>query len=377
MQVIDRGTVFAGRAGTERSSACFPGVCVLPSGRWIVTLRTAPTKEGVANQRTILTWSDDDGRTWAEAFEPWGPPPIDGKPGNFRAGHVTSLGGDRLLAIVYWVDVSDPSLPFFNEETEGLLDSRLFLSLSDDGGESWSPPALIDTSPYNVPTPITGPALALRNGEWALQFETNKSYYDTSIWRHASVLMFSADGGRTWPGHVEVASDPDARVFYWDQRPAVLPDGRVLDLFWTFDRETATYLNIHARLSADHGRTWGELWDIGVPGQPAAPVGLSDGRLAMVYVDRTGAPQIKARMSSDDGRTWPDASEIVIHGDSESSQNWEKGTMQDAWSEMSRFSVGLPATAPLPGDQILVVYYAGPETDVTNIEWARLSAVSD
>jgi hypothetical protein len=93
----------------------------------------------------------------------------------------------------------------------------------------------------------------------------------------------------------------------------------------------------------------------------------------MVYVDRTGAPQIKARTSSDDGRTWPDATEIVVHGDESASQSRQKDSMQDAWSEMARFSVGLPATAPLANADVLVVYYAGPETDVTNIEWARLN----
>jgi hypothetical protein len=30
----------------------------------------------------------------------------------------------------------------------------------------------------------------------------------------------------------------------------------------------------------------------------------------------------------------------------------------------------LPSTAPLPGGGGLVVYYAGPDTDVTSIHWA-------
>jgi len=369
--IVNRGTVFAGRRDTDYSSACFPGVCVLPGGRWLVTFRAAPTKACVRPQRTLLACSDDQGAAWAEPFEPWAPPLIEGKPGAFRAGHITSLGGNELLAILYWVDVSDPSLPFFNEQTEGLLDSRLFMSLSEDAGASWSEPELIDTSPYTCPTPITGPAMVLDSGEWALQFETNKSYYDTSVWRHESVVMFSADGGRSWPRYTCAATDPSARVFYWDQRPTVLPDGRIMDVFWTFDRETAQYLNIHARMSADGGRTWGAIWDTGVPGQPAAPIGLSDGRLLLVYVDRTAAPVIKARISADDGRTWPDESESVIHG-SDAAENLDRESMQDAWAEMSEFSIGLPATALLPNDEVLVVYYAGPMTDLTDIQWARL-----
>ena len=373
MRIVDRGTVASGREGTDASSLCFPGVCALPSGRWLTTFRAAPTKDGVASQHTLISWSDDQGRTWSAPSEPWRPPAVDGKPGRFRAAHLTALGGDRVLAVIYWVDASDPSLPFFNEETEGLLDSHLFQSLSDDGGHTWSEPTRIDTSPYNLPTPITGPALLLDNGDWALQFETNKSYYDRSTWHHESVLMFSADEGRSWPEHACVAADPAARIFYWDQRPATLPDGRILDLFWTFDRDSAGYLDIHGRLSTDNGRTWGELFDTGLPGQPAAPVGLADGGIVMVYVDRSAGVQIKARISSDGGLSWPEAGELTIHGD-RASETVEKDSMQDAWTEMGRFSIGLPATAALADDRILVVYYSGPNTDLTHIEWALVSA---
>ncbi len=167
---------------------------------------------------------------------------------------------------------------------------------------------------------------------------------------------------------------PDARIFYWDQRPAVLADGRVLDLFWTFDRESARYLNIHGRASGDHGRTWGELYDTGVPGQPAPPVGLADGRIVMVYVDRTVGAQIKARVSHDGGVTWPQEGEIVLAGDDFVQQTADKDSMQDAWTEMGKFSLGLPATAALGEDRFLVVYYAGPETDLTHIEWALVQA---
>jgi len=48
--------------------------------------------------------------------------------------------------------------------------------------------------------------------------------------------------------------------------------------------------------------------------------------------------------------------------------------MQDAWAEMGAFSIGLPATAPLPNGDVLVVYYAGPLTDLTDVRWARVRA---
>ncbi|UCH33165.1 MAG: exo-alpha-sialidase [Armatimonadota bacterium] len=344
----------------------------MPDGRWVCGFRAARTKGGTVEQHALITWSDDEGRSWSTPIRPFEPPAVEGKRGLFRAAHPTALGAGRVLATLCWVDHSDASLPFFNEETEGLLDTRIFHSYSADGGATWSPPVLMDTSPFNVPTPATGPTLVLPNGTRACQFELNKHYHDTAQWRHSSVLMFSCDEGHSWPEHVIVSNDPENRIFYWDQRPSVLKDGTILDLFWTYDNQLATYLNIHARRSADNGRTWAQIWDTGVPGQPAPPVSLRDGRIAMVYVDRTGAPVIKLRVSDDGGMTWPEPSEAVLYQAATPTQTERKATMQDAWAEMAKFSAGLPVTASLADEDVLVVYYAGPETDHTDIEWVRV-----
>jgi len=372
LEVTERGAVFESVPGTDRQSCCFPEVCALPGGRWLCSCRAAPTKGDAAEQHVLLSWSDDEGGTWSAPYTPFDPPDVEGKPGLFRKGALTSLGGERVVAALAWQDFSDPSLPFFNEETEGLLEMFLFLARSEDGGASWAGPKPIDTTPFDCPTPLTGPNLVLPNGDWACQFELNKHYEDPAPWRHSSVLMFSSDDGHTWPEHVRVSDDPERRIFYWDQRPSVLADGTLLNPFWTFDRERAEYLNIHARESKDNGRNWSEMWDTGVPGQPAPPVSLPDGGVAMVYVDRAGPPQIKVRTSHDGGRSWPDDTEVVIYGIKQPSQTETKSTMQDAWAEMAKFSVGLPATAPLPDGEFLVVYYAGPRTDETDIRWARL-----
>jgi hypothetical protein len=143
-------------------------------------------------------------------------------------------------------------------------------------------------------------------------------------------------------------------------------------VFWTFDRDQSAYRNIHARQSVDHGRTWSELWDTGVPGQPAPLIPLPADRLGMVYVDRTASPLLKMRVSADGGRTWPDDSEIVIARSSQERQTREKRNMQDAWAEMADFSIGLPATAIAQNGDVLVVYYAGSSTDRTDVKWARI-----
>lgn len=353
-------------------SRAFPGICVLPAGRWLCGFRGAVTKDATDEQDVYLTWSDDEGATWSAPAAPFQPPVIDGKEGRFRAAYCTALGGDRVLATLYWVDASAPELSFFNEETEGLLDSRIFHSVSEDCGSTWSPPRLMDTAPYHQPTPITGPTLVLPDGRWACQFELNKDYTDPKPWRHASVLMFSKDQGCAWPESVEVCPDPNNQTFYWDQRPSLLPDGSLLDVFWTYDRRHGAYLNIHASRSVDGGRTWSSQWDTGVPGQPAPVVALEDGALAMVYMDRTAKPALKLRLSRDGGRIWPQNTEQTLDDFGHLMNAVGHGTMQDAWAEMGAFAAGLPATTRTPDGDPLVVYYAGPHTDRTDIHWIRL-----
>ena len=374
MKIIARGTIASSRDETPFQSRAFPRICVLPSGRWLCGFRAAPSKATMTGQRAMLTFSDDQGATWSEPVEPFIPPPVDGKPGLFRGVAITPLGERRILAVLDWVDHSDPSLPFFNETTEGLLETRIFLAWSEDDGNVWSEPVLMDTAPFDCPTPVTGPVLCLANGDLACQFELNKHYHDPKPWHHSSVLMFSKDGGKTWPEHVLASNDPDNRIFYWDQRPAVLPDGQIVNLFWTFDRKKAVYRNIHARRSDDNGRKWSQMWDTGIPGQPAPSVILPDGRLSVVYVDRTASPLLKMRASKDGGRNWPECTEIVLDRASQGNQTKDKQSMQDAWAEMAAFSLGLPATAITRNGDVLVVYYTGPSTNQTDIKWVRVGA---
>jgi hypothetical protein len=204
----------------------------------------------------------------------------------------------------------------------------------------------------------------------AIQFEVNKPYYEITPWEHSSVLIYSSDGGKTWDRTDVVSHDPANKIFYWDQRPSVLSDGRILDLFWTYDNGKATYLPIHSRMQNAPLGDWGTLVETTVPGQPAPAVDFGDGRIAIVYMDRSDVPTLKLRMSNDGGTTWTTAGEMVLYRhDSTGSQTWNKGSMDDAWAEMGKFSVGLPDTAITPEGSLLVVYYAGPDTDHTGIHW--------
>jgi len=372
VKIIGEGTIFQSKSGSNRQSLCFPGISILPSGRWLCSCRAAPTKKSTVGQHVLVAWSGDGGSSWSKPVAPFKPPVVEGQPGLFRSLYTTPMGGLRVLGALMWVDHSDPKLDFFNKKTEGLLDTRIFTVVSNNGGRTWSKPRLLDTYPVRKPLPLTGPILVTSDGKWVCQYEVNKHYDDPRPWRHASMMAFSHDRGLTWREFAVVANDPANRYFYWDQRPACTGENRMLDLFWTYDNKKAVYLNIHAVESLDNGSTWSAMWDTGVPGQPAAPVLLGGRKIAMVYMDRTGAPMVKARLSIDGGRTWPAKTEMVLFAPPAPSQIRSKNTMQDAWSEMAKFSTGLPATAALPNGDFLVVFYTGPEPDKTNIRWIRV-----
>jgi len=377
MHIVEQGLATGPALISGEGCRTVANPCVLPSGRWLVTHRAGTNKESLT-QRVLLTWSDDHGRTWSQPAEPVGAPPVvQGRQGTFRASGCTSLGASRVLLVLSWVDVSDPTRPFFDEKTESLLNCETFWAVSEDDGEIWSEPRLVTPDRYaEFSRPITGPMLLLGDGRWGCQYELNKTYDMTGPWSHLPVICFSDDEGANWKDSVVPAHDADDRVFYWDQRPNVMPDGTIMNIFWTYDRVASRYLNIHMSSSSDQGQTWSAVWDTGVAGQPANVQPWGDGQILMVYVDRTDEPAIKARTSSDGGRHFPNDTEFVIHrrSDLPGEDNAKAVTnMGEAWQEMYAFSVGLPATSRLADGRVLVTWYTGPEATNTDIAWALLA----
>ncbi len=371
MKIVDRGFITKPPHNKAFNSNTFPCIEKLPSGRWLAAFKASERKSDCPFQHAVLTWSDDEGRTWDPAFEPVKLPDIDGTPGQSRIAYFLSLGGKRVLMLLNWVDSSDTSKPYYDPAEESLKDTRIFCAFSEDEGESWSAPRLMDTAPIHAPTPLTGAPFMLGDGTIACQFEINKAPGDPSKWVHRSALIFSRDGGESW-GDVSIVTDvPD--MYYWDQRPNVLSDGKtVVDFFWTLDGAKGEYVNIHARESADGGRTWGSLWDTGIYGQPGQPADLRDGRLAFIEIDRTGSPVITVRTSLDHGHTFGES--LTVYDSSLSKQDSRQISMNDAWDEMARFSVGHPTLLYLGGGTLLAYYYAGDHCDDTRIEFVRIAA---
>src|SRR4051794_20207177 len=84
MKIVSNGTVYESGKRSDRRSCAFPAICESASGRWLCAFRAAPSKSAVVGQRALLTWSDDQGHSWAEPSAPFSPFKVEGKPGGFR-----------------------------------------------------------------------------------------------------------------------------------------------------------------------------------------------------------------------------------------------------------------------------------------------------
>jgi hypothetical protein len=369
MRIVASGFLSRAEPGTDRANLTFGTVTTLADGTLLATLRSGPEKDG-PHDRIEFFRSTDLGASWTGPAHPFSSPQIGGKSGSLKICYLTELSPGRLIAAVMWIDrTTYPGKPLFNAQTEGCLPMAILTALSEDSGQSWSDWRLAPMPDDIGPPSLTSPLLKLADGRLAMSIETNKPYLDTSKWKQRAVYFHSADEGRTWSAPATVAEDPTGRIFNWDLRAAVAPDGRVASFAWTYDSATAKYLDIHRRISADGGMTWTAPDDIGFADQAARPAILPDGRIVLAWVDRFGSRSIRARLAPAIDAPFDPASEVVLytHGQDQGAS----ADTGDMLASMDVWSFGLPFAEVLPNGEVIVVYYAG-EPRALDLRWARL-----
>ena len=229
MRVVASGVVYDGATAPPygRRSIRRTTVCRAGDGTLYVSFRRGTDHESIDGHPITLA-STDDGATWEIRYDGYGQGALDGTPGQFMslAWYETEPG--VLMGTALWIDHSDPTLPFMNPETEGLLPEKIVLAVSTDGARTWDSRQVMDTSPHRAPSPCANHVLRLANGDLIQPYETHKEWHDPSPLDPRDYLRLSHDGGRSWPDWIEVASHPRRARYYWDQRLAVHPgDGRL------------------------------------------------------------------------------------------------------------------------------------------------------
>ena len=370
MKIIEQGIIYSGEHTPALSSCAFPSVCQLRNGTLLASFKGAQTK-GPYNKtdKGMVCVSADNGKTWDKPFAQFAPPVVDGKNTTIRLLYYVEVAEDNLLAVCNAVDATMEELPYYNEETEGLKDTYIMVAHSADGGKTWSDLQRVQVQTfYDLPLPLTGAPIVTKEGRVGIQFEVNKHYYETEYWIHHSAVVYSEDGGYTWGNEVVITDNPD--IYYWDQRLDTLEDGRVTDIFWTFDRSKGDYINIHYCESTDGGRSFGPLTDTGLVGQPGNVIDGKDGKLLTIYINRDAAPVIKLAESADGGRTWQDALTVFDFG--ANTKGKQNAGMNDVWAEMGAFSIGHPFLKKLQDGTVLAYYYNGPSTHRTDFCYAKI-----
>lgn len=376
MRVIDSGIISPVGPNEPLRVRTFPSVLVLSDGTLMAVCKAGSKKDSSDGIIEIFR-SFDHGTSWSEPIMPFAPIKLEGVRGSYQLCYITELEADHLLAACMWVDRdSYPDRPLFNADTEGCLPMAILLSESHDLGHSWGPLIKIPL-PYELgPPSLTSPLIKLSNGSLAMSIETNKAYNDNSKWFQKVVLFFSSDAGKTWGDPVTAAYDPTGRIFNWDQRLGVAPDGKIAAFLWTYDSEAKRYLNIHRRLSSDNGKSWSEAEDLGVADQAGHPAVLEDGRVLLCWVDRFGSHSIRARLASSIADTFDPKTELEVYRhEIQGKKKAKSDTTGDILEDMGLWTYGLPYAEVLPSGDAIVVYYAGDNTTM-NIHWSRVCVSS-
>ncbi|MFO1068377.1 MAG: sialidase family protein [Geminicoccaceae bacterium] len=347
-----------------------PHLCRV-GGALLVVFNKAPRRGFVLHPpeeplfANYLTRSDDEGESWSPPV----PVPGFGWQGVECAG-LTALGGQRVMLNQWqfaWLplpaarrrpdrerwtmpdrlaaglaaspehDWAAPGAP------EQLMpwargDGASRIHLSDDGGDSWTTVAELDTRPFVGGYGMRG-AVVLDDGTLVLPL--------CDIPRYERVFVVrSRDGGMTWEPAIEAAAVP-GRLFE-EPAPLLLPSGRIL--LHLRDNASAT---LWQTWSDDGGSSWAAPEPTGIDGYPAHLLALPDGRLLCTYGFRRPPFAIRAVLSADGGRSWDTAPPLTIR------------------DGLPGKDLGYPGSVTLADGTILTVYYARRDDGTTAVQATR------
>jgi hypothetical protein len=370
MRITETGILNQAEAGSARACLIYATITPLSDGTLVATSRAGDSKD-CDNEVIEFQRSTDAGRTWSAPSTPFATATVDGHAGTLKHCYLTELSPGHVLAAAMWVDrTSHPGKPLFDTETEGCLPMAILLAESHDHGHSWGDWRQVPMPDDIGPPSLTSPIMKLADGTLAMSIETNKPYDDASKWMQRAVFLHSRDMGASWSAPVVAAQDPSARIYNWDMRCCVAPDGRIASFAWTYDTKTARYLNLHRRISRDMGQTWTDPEDLGFADQAGPPAVLADGRVVLAWVDRFGSQSIRARVAPAIDAPFDPDSEVTVYAHADANNN-ATGDTGELLGEMALWSFGLPYACALPDGDVLVAWYAG-DADTMGLHWARL-----
>lgn len=367
MQIVARGLVFDPARVEDALQVCsFTSLLQLRDGTFLVSFRRGTAKDS-ADGNTAIFQSTDQGATWSEissGFETH----FEGIPGEVRSAELAELDDGRLLAVLGWVDRAGGGGVLRDSESDTLPAMHLLQEYSSDGGQSWSGRRVLQRQSV-----LSGPIVRLDDRGWLVTSEYSHGANEATPRCHAAYAHFSRDGEVFEPA-VDVVPG-NSQIFYYDQRQSCCPhSGRLVSMFWTYDIHAEADIEMHMAWGDPKSLVWSPPTSMGVQGQIAMPIPLSDGRLLAFYVHRHAPGSLRLMVSTDQGVTWNRKTELIVY---ESNGTVEQGTgaqttYDEFWDAMGTWSFGHPSAAVLEDGSLLLVFYAGPHESSLSVHWARV-----
>ena len=286
----------------------FPVMQVLPNGRVGMVVREGDAHVG---ERGVLSFvsSPDGGESWSGSRVI-----TDDGPDARNPAFGAALDGTLLVCFIkgdFYVNGA------YEPERTRDRPIRLHLTRSTDAGQTWTPAEILtiprqeewsgasgsgsDTS-YQVPSPY-GKMLTQEDGTILLHYYLSQSGKNR---KHASFLLRSRDGGRSWQGPATIAEESNETALCdlgGGRLIAVLRNEKAGDSLWQCDSE-------------DNGYTWSVPRQVTGPGEhPGDLIRLRDGRLLLAYGHRNPPYGVHVMLSRDDGVTWDTDQRVMLVGD--------------------------------------------------------------
>lgn len=310
-QILSRGTVVHGQG-------YFPVALRLKDGRLAAVLRGGATHLGI-HGRLDMVFSSDDGQTWSK------PIVVADSPGDDR-NPAFGQAADGTLVVAYWrtdnYDANDKWAPSLGKPT------TTWVTRSSDGGQTWSPPAQIDTKDIGYGSPF-GKMITAPDGTMLMDIYGKSIEPGAPASADASYIYRSTDNGQTW--HRFATPGPTG---FNETAILRLSNGKILAAMRS-DSKQALWLTS----SADQGKTWTSPKELTPPNiHPADFVILPDHRILLLAGQRTGPFGICAMIGT------PDA-------------QFDWNTHFTLAADAASRDCGYPSGILLPNQQILAVYY--------------------
>ena len=237
--------------------------------------------------------------------------------------------------------------------------------MSDDGGNNWSNPMVIDL-PFDCPLEISHGILPLRSGKLlapAALLTSQKKLGDQVI------AAVSCDGGKSWPEIVTLFQDPLGQHGYFEQKLAEISPGKLIATSWTVTLGDVEDLENSYVISDDDGSSWSVPMKTGILGQTMTPVPLSSDRFLIFYNRRYGAQGIVMNLVEVRDQKW----EVVFEGllyDPMTQKERPKDLISGV-EEFYGFEFGFPTAIRLSDGNILATHWMKKDGRF-GIMWTRL-----